>query len=135
MRYLPMLVAAVAVTFVPAAAMAQTNDGTSGAGTAGEIGYAQGALGYDAMVGGDYQAAIAQIESNDTTPSTDPARLINLGQAYAKTGQTAKARTLLLAAVNAPESFDLVLANGQVANSRQVAKIALSRLNDRLAAR
>jgi hypothetical protein len=101
----------------------------------GEIGYAKGALGYDALVAGDVHTAIAQLEAADGVSAKDPAWLINLGQAYKRTGRTGEAARMFTAAMNSNRSFDLVLADGTVINSRTAAKLALHRMNNMLAAR
>lgn len=101
----------------------------------GEIGYSEGALGYDAMVAGDYRKATEQIEKSEEVDANDPARLINLGQAYAQLGQYQKAREMLMTAATESKSFDLVLADGEVMNSRRVARIALAKMENQLASR
>ncbi|NVD27881.1 hypothetical protein HUO14_08195 [Parasphingorhabdus flavimaris] len=101
----------------------------------GEIGYAKGALGYDALVAGDNQTALTQLEAADGVSANDPARLINLGQAYKRVGRAGDAAQMFRAAMNSNRSFDLVLANGTVVNSRKAAKLALSEMNTSLAAR
>lgn len=101
----------------------------------GEIGYAKGSLGYDALVAGDNHTALAQLEAAEGVSADDPARLINLGQAYLRTGRTGDAAKMFIAAVNNNRSFDLVLADGTVINSREAAKMALLKMNNTLAAR
>ncbi len=101
----------------------------------GEIGYAKGSLGYDALVAGDNHTAVAQLEAADGVSAKDPARLINLGQAYQRTGRAGDAAKMFTAAMNSNRSFDLVLADGTVINSRTAAKLALHRMNNMLAAR
>lgn len=98
----------------------------------GEIGYAKGTLAYDALMSGDNQAAVEKLESGKLK---DPAVMINLGQAYARTGRAGDAAEMFAAAMNSNRSFDLVLADGQVINSRKAAEIALNNLNGRLASR
>ncbi len=107
----------------------------NGPSNQGEVGYSEGALGYDAMVAGDYRKAAVQIEANDRIAADDPARLINLGQAYAKMGRHAEARAMLETAANSRKHFDLVLANGAIMNSRDVARIVLVNMENRFAAR
>ncbi len=98
----------------------------------GEIGYEKGALAYDALMVGDNEAAVEKLESGKLT---DPAVMINLGQAYVRTGRTGDAAKMFTAAMNSNRSFDLVLADGQVVNSRKAAEMALNNLNGRLASR
>lgn len=101
----------------------------------GEIGYANGSLGYDALVAGDNERAIRQIVADARVDRNDPARLINLGQAYARTGRTAEAAQLFKAAANSREDIDLILANGSVMGSKDAARQALARLQSRIASR
>jgi len=132
------IAAALAVTLGTTAAFASDADvirvdapsGDKGS----EIGYPKYGLGYEAMVARDYAAAIAQIEQSNVAQD-DPARLINLGQAYAKIGRPSEGRKLVLAALNGRKHFDLVLANGEVVNSRTVAEMALRKMERQLTAR
>lgn len=101
----------------------------------GEIGYSRGSLGYDALIAGDNMTAVQQLEAADGVSEKDPARLINLGQAYARTGRTGDAIAMFVAAMNSNRSFDLLLADGQVVDSRKAAEMALNNLNNRLASR
>lgn len=101
----------------------------------GEVVYPRGSIGYDALVSGDNEQAIAQILGNERVSRSDPAKLINLGQAYARTGRTAEAARLFTTAMQKRDQIDLVLANGQVINSREAARQALIGLQTRVAAR
>ncbi len=101
----------------------------------GEIGYSKGALGYDALVAGDNETALEQLKAADGVHENDPARLINIGQAYVRTGRTGDAAKMFMAAMNSNRSFDLLLADGSVMNSREAAKKALNGLNNRIASR
>jgi hypothetical protein len=66
----------------------------------------------------------------------DPARLINLGAAYARLGQTEKAEKLFKAAAHSEARTDLLLGDGQVMDSRTAAKLALKGMRQpRFAAR
>jgi Tfp pilus assembly protein PilF len=101
----------------------------------GEIGYAKGALGYDALVAGQNELALQQLEAAEKVDANDPARLINLGQVYARLGRTGDAARMFMAAMKSNRHFDLVLADGSVVNSRHAANQALQNLNSRLAVR
>ena len=101
----------------------------------GEIGYAQGALGYDALVAGQNELALQQLEAAEKVDANDPARLINLGQVYARMGRTGDAARMCMAAMQSDRDFDLVLADGSVVNSRHAANKALQNLNSRFAGR
>lgn len=101
----------------------------------GEIGYSRGSLGYDALMAGDNSRAIVQIMANEKPSRNDPARLINLGQAYARTGRIAEAARLFQAAIQSRQQIDLILSDGSVVNSREAAKQALAKLQSRVASR
>ncbi|WP_187334768.1 tetratricopeptide repeat protein [Novosphingopyxis iocasae] len=96
-----------------------------------EINYDQGQLGFAAMQTGRNEEAIRQLESSSAELPNDPARLINLGNAYARMGRMEEARATLRRAVELQEHFDLVLADGRVVDSRRAAIYALDRLNGR----
>lgn len=101
---------------------------------AAEIGYKEGALGYAALTGGDYQRAEVQLNRLDGVEKDDPARLINLGQVYAKTGRHEEARRAYISAMKSGKSFDVVLADGRVVSSREAARMALAGLPGNFAA-
>ncbi|WP_417611013.1 hypothetical protein [Parasphingorhabdus sp.] len=101
----------------------------------GEIGYAKGALGYDALMAGQNEIALQQLEAAEKVDANDPARLINLGQVYARMGRTGDAARMFMAAMKSDTNFDLVLANGTVVNSRDAADQALQNLNSQYAGR
>lgn len=112
--------------------------GLSSAAMAGprdtEIGYKEGALGYAALTGGEYRKAETQLNRMDGVTRDDPARLINLGQVYAKTGRFEEARRAYMAAMKSDKSFDVVLADGRVLSSRDAARMALAQLPGNYAA-
>jgi Flp pilus assembly protein TadD len=103
--------------------------------TSGEIGYAKGSLGYDALIAGDNERAIDQMLTNAKVSRNDPARLINLGQAYARTGRTFEAQQLFTAAIASRDEVDLILADGRVMSSKEAARQALAKLQARIASR
>lgn len=117
---------AVAALVMGSAALAQPS---------GEIGYEKDALGYEALVAGDNELALQQLQASERDYAKDPARLINLGQAYARLGRMGDAARMFMAALNSDRSFDLVLANGEVIDSRDAAGLALQNLNERIARR
>lgn len=92
-----------------------------------EIGYTPGALGVAALMQGDYDAAASRLSSLEGTTVGDPARLINLGNAYAGMGRTADADKAYRSAVKAMP-VDLMLADGSIKSSRAIAREAMSRL-------
>ena len=101
----------------------------------GEIEYAKGALGYDALMAGQNEIALQQLEAAEKVDANDPARLINLGQVYARMGRTGDAARMFMAAMKSDTNFDLVLANGTIVNSRDAADQALQNLNSQYAGR
>ena len=102
---------------------------------AGEISYPKGSIGYEALMQGDNERAIAQILANEQVSRHDPAKLLNLGRAYARTGRTEQASQLFEAALKSRESVDLVLADGRVMSSKEAARLAMANLQMRVAAR
>lgn len=115
------------LTMVGAALLSMAMSGTALAGTQSEVGYAPGSLGVSAILNGDYSAAAAKLNSLEGTTKRDPARLINLGNAYAGMGRTFDADRAYRKALKSMP-VDLMLADGSVASSRVIAKEALSRL-------
>lgn len=113
---------AMAALSAPAFATAQT------ASTPTEIGYGSGSLGVAALVNGQYDMAAARLNSLEGTTAGDPARLINLGNAYAGMGRLKDADTAYRAAIKAMP-VDLQMADGSISSSRTVAKMALKRLS------
>ncbi len=101
----------------------------------GEIGYTKGALGYDALIAGQNEIALQQLEAAENVDAKDPARLINLGQVYLRMGRRGDAARMFMAAMKSNRHFDLVLANGEVVNSRDAADQALQNLNSQFAGR
>ncbi len=101
----------------------------------GEIGYAKGALGYDALVAGQNELALQQLEAAEKVDASDPARLINLGQVYARMGRTGDAARAFMTAMESDRNFELILADGTVINSRDAADQALQKLNNQFAGR
>ncbi|QJQ32681.1 tetratricopeptide repeat protein [Sphingomonas lacunae] len=101
----------------------------------GEVGYPVGSLGYDALVRGDVQAAELQLERGSGVASTDPARLINLGYVHMRAGRFITAQTLFQAVRDSEEHFIVELANGETADTRDVARRALGRLQMSMASR
>ncbi len=88
---------------------------------------------YEILSSGKTREAIAILEANR---ADDPSRLINLGAAYARLGRQDDARKAYLAAMASTERADVELSNGLMMDSREVARLALSRLSStQLAAR
>jgi len=85
-------------------------------------------FGHQALVDGRDAAAIAAIMDNDQIENDDPARLINLGIAYARRGDEALARQLFEAARDKAERVELETAEGEWIDSRRLARQALAML-------
>jgi uncharacterized protein HemY len=84
---------------------------------------------------GDNERAVSQIMASEQVSKHDPAKLLNLGRAYARMGQAEKAAGYFKAAMQARESVDLVLADGRVMNSKAAARAAFANLQTRVATR
>jgi hypothetical protein len=99
-----------------------------------ETAYPAKAIGYDALVVGDNQRAIDDMMSGSVSRH-DPAFLLNLGQAYARSGRVTEARELFRRAARKRETVDLVLADGRVVDSKLAARQALATVQVGLASR
>ena len=100
----------------------------------GEIAYPKESIGYEALMQGDNERAVSQIMSSEGVSRNDPARLLNLGRAYARMGRTEDAARVFQTALQS-DSVDLVLADGRVMNSKVAARQAFANLQTRLATR
>ena len=98
------------------------------------VGAPDGTLAAKALQAGRFEDAQRKLAAMPVYGENDPARLINLGNAYAGMGRMAQAREAYRSARFAPE-VTLVLANGNEESSRDVAVRALSRLNPSYAMR
>jgi tetratricopeptide (TPR) repeat protein len=101
----------------------------------GEISYPKESIGYEALMRGDNERAVFQIMANEQVSSGDPAKLLNLGRAYARMGRTDEAAKMFKAVLESRDSVDLVLADGSVMNSKVAARKAYASLQRRVAAR
>ena len=98
------------------------------------VGVPEGGLAAPALMARDYEKAARRLAAAWPDGANDPARLINLGNAYAGLGRMKDAREAYRSARFAPEST-LVLANGDEGSSRDIARRALGRLETSLAMR
>ncbi|MEC3911319.1 tetratricopeptide repeat protein [Sphingobium sp. CR2-8] len=98
------------------------------------VGVADGQLAAKALTAGRFADAQRKLATMPVYGENDPARLINLGNAYAGQGKMAQAREAYRSARFAPE-VTLVLANGNEESSRDVAMRGLGRLNPAYAMR
>ncbi len=90
-------------------------------------------VGYAELSQGQPDDAIKAIEANRALDSEDPAALINLGNAYARMGETAKALSSYRAAIDSDTRYDLELSDGRWMDSRKAARLALRALKDNMA--
>ena len=100
-----------------------------------ETAYPKGSIGYEALVKGDNAQAVSQILASAQVSRHDPAKLLNLGHAYARLGRMDEASALFTVVMQSRDSVDLVLADGSVMNSKEAARKAYARLQPRLATR
>ncbi len=100
-----------------------------------ETAYPKGSIGYEALVTGDNARAVSQILASAQVSRHDPAKLLNLGHAYARLGRMDEASALFTVVMQSRDSVDLVLADGRVMNSKEAARKAYARLQPRLATR
>jgi pentatricopeptide repeat protein len=99
-----------------------------------EIAYPAKAIGYDALTAGDNERAVRDMLAGHVSRH-DPAFLLNLGQAYARSGRVSEARELFRLASKKREVVDLVLADGRVISSKLAARQALATVQVGIAAR
>lgn len=85
---------------------------------------------YEEVAASRNAEAIARIEGTGPAARAHPAQLINLGIAYAREGDTARACDLFQRAANAQELYSLETAGGQWTNSRALALRALASLDN-----
>lgn len=87
-------------------------------------------VGYEALMAGDNERAIAEIEANHALHRDDPARLLNLGIAHARMGDEGEARAFFRAAVTSADQMELETSQGDWVYSRALARQALHMLDD-----
>ena len=83
---------------------------------------------YEEIAAGRADAAIQAIEARLKSDPDDPALLINLGAAYARKGDIARAEAAFQAAASSDTRYELELADGTWADSRHAAQRALASL-------
>lgn len=113
---------------------ARSNAAHNSAEASSVVGVTDGGLAAKALMQGEFRAAATRLKAKSPDAINDPARLINLGNAYAGMGRYAKAREIYNSARYAPDTM-LVLADGSEAFSRDIANKALGRLGTNFAAR
>jgi cytochrome c-type biogenesis protein CcmH/NrfG len=93
-----------------------------------EPGIEQREVAYEAIAEGRADDAIRALEAQLAKNPHDPALLINLGAAYAKHGDAARAARLYQAAIDSDTRYELELADGTWTDSRQAARLGLETL-------
>jgi predicted Zn-dependent protease len=88
-------------------------------------GIEQREVAYEAIAEGRADDAIRALEAQLAKNPHDPALLINLGAAYAKHGDAARAARLYQAAIDSDTRYELELADGTWTDSRQAARRGL----------
>jgi hypothetical protein len=91
-------------------------------------------LAASALLAHDFDKAARKLQAVWPDTINDPARLINLGNAYAGMGRTSDAREAYAAVARVPD-MTLVLADGSEESSRSIAQRASVRLNTSYAMR
>ncbi len=99
-----------------------------------ETAYPAIAIGYEALASGDNARAIRDMLDGSISRH-DPAFLLNLGHAYARTGRLDEARELFRKAAKKRENVDLILADGRIMSSKMAARQALATVQVGLASR
>ena len=120
MKPAPSALALAAAGLLGVAPVAHANDGQSAE--------AESELAARSLAQGNEGAAIIVLEEKREAAPHDPALLINLGIAYAHRGDDAKARALFEAALVSPKQLDLETADGNLTDSRRLARKALAML-------
>lgn len=85
---------------------------------------------FESLIEGRAEEAIRTLEAQKANEPNDPAVLINLGTAYAKTGQIAKAEAAYQAAMASRVGYQLELADGRWTDSRSAARLGMRSLRE-----
>lgn len=107
---------AVALTMVPAAAFAQTV----------EEGFPRGSLAVAAIDQGDWNRAEALLRTS-SLDNRDPARLINLGAVYMRTGRSGEALAAWREALASNRHSEVETLGGRFISTRDLAREAIAR--------
>ena len=86
---------------------------------------------FEELTSGQAEAAVASLEESLRQDPRDPATLINLGTAYSQLGDAERAARAYQAAMTSGTRYQLELADGTWADSRDTARRALDRLDRR----
>ena len=82
-----------------------------------------------ALTQGHYRQVVTDFQKGGLAEASDPARLINLGTAYARLGDFDRASDAFRRAMYSDQRYDLELADGSVVDSREAARMALAKLS------
>lgn len=85
---------------------------------------------YEELMKDRNREAVEQILASGLDDQGDPAALINLGTAYARLGETEKAKACFKAAANSDTRYMLELADGSWMDSRRAARKAAKALSN-----
>ena len=85
---------------------------------------------YEELMTNRNREAVEEILASRLDDKGDPAALINLGTAYARLGDTEKARACFEAAIHSDTRYMLELADGRWMDSRRAARKAAKALAD-----
>lgn len=92
-----------------------------------ETGYEPGALGLAAIERHDWQKAEALLNEQRGVGEANPARLINLGTVYWRSGREAEARATWKRALAAERHFMVADGTGRMVSTDAMARLALAR--------
>lgn len=92
-----------------------------------EVEYPRGSLAYEALMSNDLSRAERELRADDRVMHDDPARLLNFGFIYQKTGRDDLARKMF-EKVLSKDDVELVLSDGRTMSSRSAARVALNGL-------
>ena len=91
-----------------------------------ETGYAPGALAVAAIERRDWARAEALLTDTSRGNAEDPARLINLGEVYWRTGRQGEALTVWRRALSSGRGFQVETMGGRLVSTEQLAREALA---------
>jgi Tfp pilus assembly protein PilF len=91
-----------------------------------ESGYAPGALAVAAIERRDWARAEALLTDASRGNAEDPARLINLGEVYWRTGRQSEALTVWRRALSSGHGFQVETMGGRLVSTEQLAREALA---------
>ena len=91
-----------------------------------EAGYPVGSLAVAAIDRGDYARAEMMLEKRTPLAESHPARLMNLGTVYARTGRMELARATWQRVVSSDREAMVSTAEGRLVSTRQLAREALA---------